>query len=380
MPMNAELEHFVRESLARGLPRAAIREQLQRAGWRPEEVESALGAFAEADFPVPVPRRRPYLSAREAFLYLVLFVTLYIAAIHTGGVLFALLDRWLPDAAQGGAPPRSSTSNLRDAVAALLIAFPIFLFVSAFIGRTLAREPEKRGSKVRKWLTYITLFGAALVIISDLTFLVQRLLSGELPPRVLLKTLVVFLISGTVFGHYLSDLRGEEREGEVRPARPAPLARAAAAFVLVVIVAGLAFSGSPRHERQRVLDGQRVADLEAITTALEERVVEDGRLPGRLGDLQGPSPRGLRSLRDPVTHRPYEYRQLDSLSYEVCATFDTVDSLSGPDAWSPPSEFWRHGAGRACFTVHVPPSRLRAGSPAPPPPGARGPRGAPGRR
>ena len=354
--MNAELQQFVRDALSRGLGRTAIREQLLRAGWRSEEVESALGAFAEADFPVPVPRRRPYLSAREAFLYLVLFATLYIFAFHAGLVLFAVLDRTLPDAAQAGRLARLAIQSVRNGTAGLVIAFPIFLFVSTLIGRALAREPEKRGSKVRKWLTYVTLFAAALVLIGDLTFLVQRLLAGELPARVLLKTLVVFVIAGAVFGHYLADLRHEEREGTARGAGAGLLARAAVVAVLGVVVLGLAFSGSPRRERLRVLDGRRVADLEAITAAVEERVTDYGRLPARLADLMGPTTGGLRSLRDPVTHRPYAYRTLDSLSYELCATFATADSLTGPDAWSPPSEFWKHPAGRACFVVHVPPT------------------------
>jgi heme A synthase len=192
--MNADLQLFVRDSLTRGLPRAAIRERLLEAGWRPEEVDSALAGFAEVDFPVPVPRRRPYLSAREAFLYLVLFATLYITAFNLGLVLFGIVDRWLPDPVQNPYSLRWATEALHNGIAALVIAFPIFLFLSALIGRALARDPEKRGSAVRKWLTYLTLFVAALVLIGDLTFVLQRLLAGELVARVLWKTLVVFEI------------------------------------------------------------------------------------------------------------------------------------------------------------------------------------------
>jgi uncharacterized SAM-binding protein YcdF (DUF218 family) len=78
--------------------------------------------------------------------------------------------------------------------------------------RTLKRFPEKRGSKVRKWLTYITLFIAAAVIIGDLITLVNYLLSGGLTTRFLLKVATVLLIAGTIFGHYLWDLRQEEQD------------------------------------------------------------------------------------------------------------------------------------------------------------------------
>ena len=59
--MNPDLQAFVRESLARGIPRATIAERLREAGWQPDEIEPALAAWAEAEFPIPIPRRRPYL-------------------------------------------------------------------------------------------------------------------------------------------------------------------------------------------------------------------------------------------------------------------------------------------------------------------------------
>src|SRR5439155_25569564 len=95
--MNSELQQFVRDCLARGIDRAEVRGQLQRAGWRTDEIDRALGGWAEAEFPVPVPRRRPSLSARETFLHLTLFVTLYVTAFNVGALLFHLVDLWLPD-------------------------------------------------------------------------------------------------------------------------------------------------------------------------------------------------------------------------------------------------------------------------------------------
>ncbi|MEK7330185.1 MAG: DUF5671 domain-containing protein [Candidatus Eisenbacteria bacterium] len=241
--MNDELQRFVREALARGLAREAIRDQLLKAGWRTDEVEAALRTYAESDFPVPVPRRRPYLNAREAFLYLVLFATLYASAINTCQVLFALIERWLPDPAQRASEWRRFGDWVRGATAGIIIAFPIYLLLSRVIGREVAREPEKRGSAIRKWLTYITLFIAALVIIGDLTVLVTRVLGGELAPRFLLKVLVVFLIAATVFGHYLGDLRREEQEAGAPMAATGPGARAAAGAVFVVMILGLVLSG-----------------------------------------------------------------------------------------------------------------------------------------
>ena len=90
MPADAELQIFVRDALSRGLSRAQIEDALLRAGWGSDQVQSALAAFAEIDFPVPVPTPKPYLSAREAFLYLLLFSTLYISAFNLGNLVFQL--------------------------------------------------------------------------------------------------------------------------------------------------------------------------------------------------------------------------------------------------------------------------------------------------
>src|SRR5258705_849761 len=183
-----DLQQFVRDALVAGLPRDAIRARLAEAGWPEEEIASALDAWAETDFPVPVPRRRPYLSAREAFLYLVMFVTLYVTAYNVGALGFQFVERWLPDPAltsgRYDVSARYSAQAIRGAAAGLLIAFPVFLALSSYIGRALRRDPAKRTSRVRKWLTYLTLFVAALVILGDLTVLVTRMLPGVPAPPI----------------------------------------------------------------------------------------------------------------------------------------------------------------------------------------------------
>ena len=74
-------------------------------------------------------------------------------------------------------------------------------------------DPGKRASKIRRWLTYLTLFVSASFLIGDVVTLVYNVLGGELTVRFLLKVAVVGAIAGTAFGYYLTDLRREEREG-----------------------------------------------------------------------------------------------------------------------------------------------------------------------
>jgi hypothetical protein len=207
-----ELERFVRDALASGATKEALLAVLTTAGWPPEQSRSALAAYADVPFPVPVPRPRPYLSAREAFLYLVLFSTLYLSAWHLGSLLFHLIDRAFPDPADASFNMQGWADSMRWSTASVIIAFPVFLYVARHLGKDLARSPAKRLSAVRRWLTYLTLFVAALVLIGDMTTLVYTLLGGEVTVRFVLKVLVAAVIAGAVFGYYFIDLRREERD------------------------------------------------------------------------------------------------------------------------------------------------------------------------
>ena len=206
-----DLEFFVRDALAKGQSRDAIAAALAAAGWPAEQSRSALDAYATVHFPVPVPKPRPYLSAREAFLYLVLFTTLYIFAWHLGSLIFDLLNEAFPDPADSDYRFDRIGESIRWSTASVLIAFPVFAFMARHLSRELARSPVKRLSAVRRWLTYLTLFLAAAVLIGDMITLVYNVLGGETTIRFLLKVLVAAVIAGSIFGFYLRDLRREER-------------------------------------------------------------------------------------------------------------------------------------------------------------------------
>ena len=206
-----ELELFAKEALSRGLEREAITQAMIEAGWTKDQARTALGAYAHVSFPIPVPKPRPQLSAREAFLYLLLFTTLYLTCYHLGSLLFDLINRAVPDPTarvQG----QWLENSMRWSVSYLVISFPVFGFLAYYIGKDVVRNPVKRLSPIRRWLTYLTLFIAATSLIGDLTTLVYNVLAGELTTRISLKVVVVILIAGTVFVYYLADLRKEERE------------------------------------------------------------------------------------------------------------------------------------------------------------------------
>jgi hypothetical protein len=204
------LTTFVENALRTGAPRDEIQRVLEEAGWSRDQVKSALAAYSAVDFPVPVPRPSPQLSARDAFLYLVMFSMLFISAFNFGSLLFIFIDIAIPD-------PLSEQYGdyvgvrIRQSVAALLVAFPVFLYITMRISRSVAEHPTQRSSGVRKWLTYVTLAIAACVIVGDLISILYSLLSGEMTVRFALKSGTVGLISGAIFGYYLWWMRTDEK-------------------------------------------------------------------------------------------------------------------------------------------------------------------------
>ena len=215
MAINEELLSFIKDALSKGQSREQIEDVLNRAGWRPEQTRSALAGFADISFPIPVPRPRPYLSARDAFMYLFLFTTLYITAFNLGQLIFQFIALAFPDPAALPRVVARIPETIRMSAASIIVAFPIFLYVSRMVNRAIRLDPNERNSTTRKWLTYLTLFIVAGVLIGDFIAIVFSLLGGELTIRFILKVLTIAGIAGPIFGYYLWDLRFDEKKVKV---------------------------------------------------------------------------------------------------------------------------------------------------------------------
>ena len=302
--MDDELLTFVRDALARGRSRGEIAEVLQRAGWSREQLTSALDAFADVEFAVPVPMPRPYLSARDAFLYLVLFTALYVTAYHLGDLVFDLINLAFPDRAMDYGYTHYIRSGMRWSVASLIVAFPLFVFMTRFVGREIVRDPGKRRSKVRRWLTYITLFVAACVLIGDVTTLVYNALGGELTIRFVLKVVTVAVIAGGIFGYYLQDLRADEVDRPLSGVRARRLITAAAPLAVVSAVV----SGSSRSD---CLESCGRPGSTSVATSICRRFPAPSiPIGATIDSFRRPSPSSLesrasrRSPNDPATEMP----------------------------------------------------------------------------
>ncbi len=350
--MNAELRQFIKESLERGLEREAIRDVLLEAGWQERELRGALAAFAEVDFPVAVPRPRPYVHAREAFLYLISFIALAVSAFSFGAILFGLIDYTFSDALNRY--PAYSSGAQATAVAAVIVAFPLYLLLMRRLAAAGAADPERRQSLVRRWLTYLTLVVGAAIILGDIITLLASLLTGDPTVNFLLKVSAVLFIVCPISGYYLWDMQRAEDQGGVAAARAAPALRALVIAVTLLVAVAVSYSmfliGTPWQQRDLRLDQERINNLQDISRNIDTFLELNGEMPSDLSELAGPRYR-VESITDPDTGEPYEYRVTAERDYELCAVFATDSSQRRGDDRPFSESVWEHGEGRMCFEL-----------------------------
>ena len=349
--MNRELREFIKEALERGNSRDSIQSVLLQAGWQEGEVRNGLSSFADVDFAVAVPRPTPYLYAREAFLYLVSFIAMYVSAISFVILVFGLIDNAFPDALD-----RSdiSTSEAATAIASVIVAFPLYLLVTRRLAVQVAADPERRQSLVRRWLTYLTLVVGAGIILGDLIALLADLLAGDPTLRFALKAVSILAVTGCIFGFYFWDMR--QAEAPEASAKATLTLRALLAVVLIVVIGCIGYAaylmGSPGQQRDIALDRDRVSHLTNISANIDTYWGFNEELPAELAQMSGPRyfiGRG----HDPESGVPYEYRVIEGARYELCAVFSTDTANVSERDRSFSEGAWDHGVGRTCFELEA---------------------------
>ena len=267
--------------------------------------------------------------------------------------MFVFINRAFADPL-AGANPALLVDTLRWALSFLVISYPVFLLTQRRVRRAWNRDPELRSSRIRKWLTYMTLFVAAGVVSGDTIVLVYYALGGELAWSFVLKVAIVAAIAASVFGYYLWDLRQDEVDTAAADGSRLPVAFAGASSVAVVaaLVAGVVVTGSPESARDRGLDIRRIYDLQQLAHGVDIYWDLNGGLPESLDTLSSARAVAVRSIVDPESGEPYAYRATGEKAYELCATFDLeapTDSVSMPYR----ERFWRHRAGYHCFDLEA---------------------------
>jgi hypothetical protein len=353
---NAVLQPFVESAKTKGASDEFLSRLLIRNGWAASDVYDALGQYWERTTGIAVPTRAGSgESAREAFLYLLSFATLATWATSLGGLIFDLINAWLPDAVS-----RANTMDLRGMLtwemARLLVAFPIYLVVTAFATKEAVKYPDRLQSGVRKWLTYIALLGTAGAMICDLIWFLNYLLSGEITPRFLLKSGTVMVLCGGIFAYYVGALRWSRAVNVTRArVRNRVFAIASSLVVLAAFCTALSIAGTPAQQRTVEADRVRLENLRQIAEAVRAWHIHaaltnpQATVPATLSQPITAGNLRRDSAVDPLTGAPYEYRPIGNSRYQICANFSAAEIAERNFRMH--SEFWQYGQGETCFVL-----------------------------
>lgn len=362
---NSTLIEFVRAAKQQGAGDEFLASLLTRQGWSAEDVFAALGTYWQETTGLAVPRRSGGTeSSREAYLYLLSFLTLAIWASALGTILFQLVNLWVPDPVQS-----SYTGYIRTTVtwsmAALAVSFPLYLLIARVQVRESEANPDRLHTGVRKWLTYMALLITAGTVVGDLIGFVGYFLLGELTLRFALKAGIVLLICGGVFTYYMSSLPGSGKISSLLGQRWQRLfAWASMAVVAATFVAGITVTGKPSEQRSLQADQRRVGDLRAIAHAVEQwrntqrtlntaagATLDGSTDPGLPNDLEVlRQQQRIQRVADPETGESYRYQAMGNNTYKLCAVFNGEYPREG-ERTQPHSDFWNHPKGEHCYVL-----------------------------
>lgn len=302
---------------------------------------------------------KPKATPKDFFLWAGAMVSLWAGVIAFIALIFDYINYGLPNVLAYYSPdPWGSVSY---EMASLIVLAPVFLLLMRVIRRNIANDPSRNDIWVRRWALYLTVFAAGATIVIDLITLIMYFLRGEeMTIAFLLKVLVVVLVAGAGFLHFLADLQGYWR---TNPKSARYINWGIGALVLIFIVAGFFIIGTPGAARQFRLDEQRTYDLQNIQSQVLYYYQSKQSLPANLSALND-SISGYLAPVDPQTGEAYSYSIVKApYAFSLCATFAAASrtlqaSVSEPARPVPASkgfDHWAHEAGNQCFTRTIDP-------------------------
>lgn len=281
----------------------------------------------------------------EIFVNLLSFILLGVVATGIGNLYFGIINKYVPD-------PLNffNAAPIHYAIAALIIAFPIYFWAEIFWFKKFSKNPGKTESKISKWLTYIILLIATGTIIGDLIAVIFNYLQGELSLRFFLKALTILSIAGIGFWFYLLERKKIQYKKQVSSL----YFRLIAGLVILVVVIGIIFgflaAGTPQKARLQRLDLETANNLSQISYAINDFANSQNKLPVTISQLKN-NPTyanyfyGITDQKLPG----YEYKIIDKTHYRLCGTFNLANSDVNT---VPVGSIWQqHEAGKVCKTL-----------------------------
>ncbi|MFA6253305.1 MAG: DUF5671 domain-containing protein [Patescibacteria group bacterium] len=293
-------------------------------------------------------------SAKFAFLYLLALVALGFVSVNVGQIIFQLINKYIVDIlSQNNAA--FSSDILKFAIASLVIATPTYYFCNKFIYGSLYKGELDKESGVRKWLTYLIIFIAFLVMIGSLIAILVNFLNGALTTQIILKSLTTLVISGIVFSFYFYDIRREKTAG-YKDSVIKIYFFASLAVIIVTFVASLFIVESPQVARNRQIDQRVTNNFYQIDQDLNNYYQTYKKLPADFNALKAEYTYISDDLlKNPKTQEIFKYQVKGDREYELCTTFltDASANTQNKDMAYYYDTRWPHGIGYQCLTQKV---------------------------
>lgn len=297
---------------------------------------------------------------KDVFLHFLSIVTLYASAISFCVLVFQYINLAFPEVIRDAYYYKEGIlSAIRGAVSTLIVVFPVYFITRRFLRKSYEEVPERRNMAIGKWLGYLTLFIAAVIGIGWLVWTINRFLEGDFTTAFLLKALVIFFTTGSIFFYYLSGIKGKDGSAGVKY-----YAYFASLVVLAAIVGAFFAVGSPTTRRLEKEDQQRLNDLRNIQMQIGSYYQNKEKIPAKLSDLNDAF-RDINIPKDPVPDKEYTYAVKGPLTFELCADFalpwtPEMTGGKGGGMVSPSypaydmyygqfGDNWKHDAGHSCF-------------------------------
>lgn len=291
-------------------------------------------------------------SAKYAFFYLLSLVALVFVSISVGMIVFQIINKEIVDVLNNYSGSYSD-DVMKFAISAIIVSAPIYYLTSRQIYKNLYKGALDKDAGVRKWLTYLILLVAVIVMIGFLIATINSFLYGDLTTKFILKTLTALIISGSVFSFYLYDIRREEVAGK-KDKVIAYFAWISLALVVIAFLASWFFVESPQETRNRKIDGEIISDLYQIKAAVLDYYTLENEMPASLEVLAN-SGSGYRISQEatihPVSKEKYEYQVVSDDQYKICAEFFTSNLEKDSNFYY--ADEYRHDKGYECFNQKV---------------------------
>ena len=310
---------------------------------------------------------KPKTTAKDFFLWAGAMVAFYWSVIAYVYLVFSYINYTFPNALDYY-PVDPYQSGISYQMASIIVLLPLYLYLMQFIRKDIATDSSRADVWVRRWAIIFTLFVAGVTVAIDLITLLTTFLNGEaLTTAFLLKVLVVFLVAGGVFAHFVADLKGY---WTTYPSRKRYMSIGVALIAVVTIIAGFFIVGTPGEARLARFDAQKVQDLQNIQSQVTYYWQAKQKLPTSLEILNDPLTYMVVPV-DPQSGEAYSYSMVDDLTFSLCATFNTEDRTSTmmnekhptyemsapmPYGRSGQQDSWQHDAGNVCFERTIDPA------------------------